>query len=86
MGTEAADAKAAGFVELAPNPSHRRSSLVRLTLAGCTAIAAVTTREQELMGRVGGDLTGTEVEATLRVLHHMLAGLAEMERERHGHG
>lgn len=73
------DAKASDFVELVPNPAHRRSSLVRLTGPGREAISAVTSREQELMGRVGGDLTGEEIDATLRVLRHMFAGLEEVE-------
>lgn len=73
------DATTAGFVELVPNPAHRRSSLVRLTDPGRAAISAVTSREQELMGRVGGDLTGEEIDATLRVLRHMLAGLEDVE-------
>lgn len=75
------DAKEAGFVELAPNPAHRRSSLVRLTQAGRTAIDSVTERERELMSRVGGSLTGAELDATLRVLRHMLAGLEAVEKE-----
>lgn len=73
------DAKASDFVELVPNPAHRRSSLVRLTGPGREAISAVTSREQELMGRVGGDLTGEEIDTTLRVLNHMFAGLEEVE-------
>ena len=73
------DAQASDFVELTPNPAHRRSSLVRLTEPGREAINAVTSREQKLMGRVGGDLTGEEIDATLRVLRHMLAGLEDVE-------
>ncbi|MFC7458229.1 MarR family winged helix-turn-helix transcriptional regulator [Brachybacterium sp. GCM10030267] len=75
------DARAAGYVELAENPAHRRSALVRLTPAGRAAIDSVSRREHELMGRVGGDLTAAELDATLRVLHHMDAALAEIENE-----
>jgi DNA-binding MarR family transcriptional regulator len=74
------DARQAGFVELTSNPAHRRSSLVRLTPEGRTAIEAVAARESRLMGRVGGDLTATELDATQRVLQHMLAALEEIER------
>lgn len=73
------DARGADLVELVENPAHRRSSLVRITPAGREAIDAVIEREHELMGRVGGNLTATELEATIRVLHHMDAALVEIE-------
>ncbi|GAA1283988.1 MarR family winged helix-turn-helix transcriptional regulator [Brachybacterium alimentarium] len=76
------EARDRGFVELVDNPAHRRSSLVRITSTGLLAIEAVTEREHELMGRVGGDLTGAELDATLRVLHHMEAALIEIETAR----
>lgn len=76
------DAREAGFVELVDNPAHRRSHLVRPTARGREAIDAVAEREHRLMGQVGGDLTGAELDATLRVLDHMLAGLEEVERHR----
>lgn len=75
------DARDSGFAEIADNPEHRRSSLIHLTADGRTAIEAVAAREHRLMGRVGGDLTAAELDATLRVLHHMLAGLETIERE-----
>ncbi|HIT76757.1 MAG TPA: MarR family transcriptional regulator [Candidatus Avipropionibacterium avicola] len=75
------DAREAGFVELAINPTHRRSRLVRLTDTGRTAIEAVTRRELDLMRRVGGELTGAELTATLRVLHHMQQALDEIDRD-----
>lgn len=73
------DARSAGFVELVENPSHRRSSLVRITSAGTAAIDAVAAREHALMGRVGGDLTAAELAATLRVLHQMDLTLQDLE-------
>lgn len=76
------DARGAGYVELVENPAHRRSSLVRIEPAGREAIGAVIGREHELMARVGGNLTAAELEATLRVLHHMDAALVEVEGER----
>jgi DNA-binding MarR family transcriptional regulator len=76
------DASAAGYVDLVENPAHRRSRLVRLTSAGEAAITTVSAREHELMGRVGGDLTAGELEATLRVLHHMEDALDHITRSR----
>lgn len=75
------DAREAGHVELVENPAHRRSRLVRMTPRGRDAISAVIAREHELMGRVGGDLTDVELDATLRVLHHMDLALVELEQE-----
>lgn len=74
------EAREAGHVELQENPAHRRSSLVHLTPRGRRAIEDVHAREHELLGRVGGDLTGGELDAALRVLHHMEQALIEIER------
>ncbi|MFI8777297.1 MarR family winged helix-turn-helix transcriptional regulator [Brachybacterium paraconglomeratum] len=70
-----------GLVELAPNPAHRRSHLVRLTPAGDAAITAVIERELSLLERVGGDLTAAELDGTLRVLHHMDQALITLEED-----
>ncbi len=75
------DARDAGWVTLADNPAHKRSSLVDLTAAGRRAIGRVHTREQALMGRVGGDLTAADVDTTLRVLREMLAAVERLENE-----
>ncbi|MEV5320506.1 MarR family transcriptional regulator [Streptomyces sp. NPDC052687] len=66
------DAAARGLVESIPNPAHRRSSLIRLTDEGRAAITAVLAREHTVLREVGGDLTGAEVAACLRVLGEML--------------
>jgi|SRR5690625_4479172 len=73
-------AQESGWVQLLDNPAHRKSSLVHLTAVGDRAIGAVLQREHDLMGQVRGDLTEGDVEATLRVLGAMLAGLEEVER------
>jgi DNA-binding MarR family transcriptional regulator len=73
------DARAAGYVDTARNPAHRRSPLVTLTAAGTDAIARVQEREHASLGEVGGDLTEAEVAATLRVLRHMLAALDDVD-------
>ncbi|MCX5285385.1 MarR family winged helix-turn-helix transcriptional regulator [Streptomyces sp. NBC_00198] len=66
------EAAARHLVESIPNPAHQRSSLIRLTAHGHTAITEVTTREHELLRRTGGDLTGADVDACLHVLGRML--------------
>ncbi|MFE7356159.1 MarR family winged helix-turn-helix transcriptional regulator [Streptomyces sp. NPDC057543] len=66
------DATALGFVESTPNPAHKRSSLNRLTDRGRSAITAVIDRERAILSQAGGDLTGAEVDACLRVLSRLL--------------
>jgi DNA-binding MarR family transcriptional regulator len=66
------DAAARGLVETVPNPAHRRSSLVRLTDAGRAAITALLAHEHALLRQAGGELTGAEVDACLKVLGEML--------------
>ncbi|MFM9370820.1 MarR family winged helix-turn-helix transcriptional regulator [Streptomyces sp. Da 82-17] len=73
------DAAALGLAEAAPNPAHRRSSLIRLTDAGRSAIEAVVAREHALLGQVDGDLTEAEVSACLRVLSRMLAFIDDVD-------
>ncbi len=66
------EATARGLVEAIPNPAHQRSSLIRPTDAGRAAIDEVIARESELLRRVGGDLTGADVDTCVRVLTRML--------------
>ena len=73
------DAAGRGFVEAAPNPAHRRSSLIRLTAAGRAAIEAVIAREHGLLGQVGGELTQADVDACVKVLSRMLDALSDVE-------
>ena len=74
-------ARTDGLVELVDNPANRRSHLVHLTHAGEAAIDSVLERELSLLERVGGDLTAAELDATLRVLHHMDQALIALEQE-----
>ncbi|MFE7129834.1 MarR family winged helix-turn-helix transcriptional regulator [Streptomyces sp. NPDC057638] len=60
------------FVEIRPNPAHRRSPLIHLTDEGLAAITAVTARERAALRETGGDLTEAEVAACVRVLDQML--------------
>lgn len=75
------DARDAGFVDLIANPAHRRSSLVRLTTEGRGAIDDVAAWEHRLMGRVGGNLTQAQLDATLHVLTSMSTALDEIDRD-----
>ncbi|MCO1660015.1 MarR family winged helix-turn-helix transcriptional regulator [Pseudonocardia humida] len=73
------EAVAAGQVEMVDNPAHRRSRLASLTEAGRATIDAVTSREHDLLRKVGGDLTAAEVRACVRVLGQMLAALDDVD-------
>jgi DNA-binding MarR family transcriptional regulator len=68
-----------GLVELADNPQHRRSRLVRLTDDGRSAIERVVARERAELAVVAAHVDDEEVAATKRVLERMLDGLAEIE-------
>ncbi|WEO92938.1 MarR family transcriptional regulator [Streptomyces sp. FXJ1.172] len=73
------DATAHGLVESAPNPAHKRSSLIRLTEQGQVAITTVIDRERAVLRQVGGDLTDAEVDACLRVLSRLLELLGNVD-------
>ena len=75
------EAHDAGFVEFIPNPAHRKSRRIQLTDRGRIAIHDVIDSEYRLMGQVGGDLTGEELDATLRVLHHMHHALGQLKSD-----
>jgi DNA-binding MarR family transcriptional regulator len=67
------DAARYGLVQSVANPAHRRSSLIRFTEEGRTAIGAIRAREHALLRRVDGDLTMADIDACLRVLGAMRA-------------
>ncbi|MEU2338961.1 MarR family transcriptional regulator [Streptomyces sp. NPDC006654] len=75
------DAAARGWAEVTPNPAHQRSSLIRLTEEGRATITAVLAREHALNRQVGGDLTGTEITACVRVLKQLLATFDHVDVE-----
>ncbi len=66
------DAAALGYVETAPNPAHKRSSLIRLTEEGRTVIGSVHDRERDALHGIAGDLTEEDIDTTLRVLSSLL--------------
>ncbi|MEV4189064.1 MarR family transcriptional regulator [Streptosporangium canum] len=73
------DAAARHLVESVPNPTHRRSSLIRLTEEGRAAITAVIDRERTVLRQIGGDLTDAEVATCIRVLSHLLRFLDNVD-------
>jgi DNA-binding MarR family transcriptional regulator len=75
------DALAAGLVERADNPRHRRSPLIVPTPAGRAVIDEVVGREHARLRAVAGHLDPADVDATLRVLAAMVADLTEIEPE-----
>jgi DNA-binding MarR family transcriptional regulator len=66
------DAVESGYVVIQPNPAHIRSSLVALTVAGRATITAVKAREHQLLRRVGGALTNSDIDTCIHVLSSML--------------
>ncbi|MFB7508130.1 MarR family winged helix-turn-helix transcriptional regulator [Streptomyces broussonetiae] len=75
------EAAARGLVASAPNPAHKRSSLIGLTDKGRAAITAVIDRERAVLRQVGGDVTDAEVDACLRVLARLLELLGNDDLE-----
>ena len=63
------------LVEVVPNPSHRRSSLIRLTRRGRTSIDAMARREQRVFGRIGLGVSDRRLRAAAGVLRHVRRSL-----------
>jgi DNA-binding MarR family transcriptional regulator len=61
-----------GLVELADNPRHRRSRLVRVTSAGRDVVAGIRSREGRVVAALAPRLTAADLEVTARSL--MLLG------------
>ncbi len=76
------EAAADGLVESVPNPAHARSSLIRLTDAGRTAIEAVVAREHALLREAADDLTSADVDTCVRVLSRMLTLFEDVDINR----
>jgi DNA-binding MarR family transcriptional regulator len=62
-----------GWVELVPNPAHRRSPLVRLTAAGESRVAEMALREGELLARLETGVSEREVARAAQVLRAVRA-------------
>ena len=70
------DALAGHLVRARQNPAHQRSPLIELTAAGRRRIATITRRECAVLARTGGDITGTEIDACLKVLANLIEVLS----------
>jgi DNA-binding MarR family transcriptional regulator len=75
------EAAALDLVESVANPAHKRSSLIRLTDRGRTAIEAVLARERAALHELGADLHDSEVDACIRVLARLVRGLDDVDVE-----
>ena len=73
------EAAARHLIETAPNPVHKRSSLIRLTDEGTAAISALIAHEHALLSAAGADLTGADIAACLRVLRQLLDFLRDVD-------
>jgi DNA-binding MarR family transcriptional regulator len=66
------EAEEAGWVTLATNPVHRRSSLVVISDAGRELVAEIRAGEAESLTPLATGLSEEDVAACLRVLTHLL--------------
>jgi DNA-binding MarR family transcriptional regulator len=60
---------AEGLVELAPNPRHARSRLVRATPAGEALVVAMDRTDDRVLAAVGRKLPPSDLALTARTLH-----------------
>lgn len=70
-----------GLVELADNPSHKRSKLVRITDAGRNAAEETARREAEILPRLARGIALEDIRTATRVLEQLKAAF-EGERWR----
>jgi DNA-binding MarR family transcriptional regulator len=78
------DLAAAGLLELAPNPNHRRAPLVRLTAAGRRLYAETERRQRPWATALAEGLTAEELAGATRLLRRLRARLAEAAEELEG--
>lgn len=69
-----------GYVELARNPGHRRSHLVRLTPRGVSFLEAMERREAELLERVPLHVSAEDVRAAAETLRAVRDGVERGRR------
>jgi DNA-binding MarR family transcriptional regulator len=79
-----------GFVELIPNPRHKRSKLVALTDQGKLAVHSMEEREIEILDNFAQHVPLTQIERGAILLHqlniafaHGLPDLPEEEKQEH---
>jgi len=76
--------RAAGLVELRPNPAHRRSPLVAPTADGAAAYAEMRRRETAVLDELAGELPPAAIEGardTLAALNELLDERLKTQRE-----
>jgi DNA-binding MarR family transcriptional regulator len=64
-----------GLLELAPNADHRRSQLVRLTVSGRAAYAAMHERQVAWANRLADGIDRADLKTTARILAELCARL-----------
>jgi DNA-binding MarR family transcriptional regulator len=72
---------AAGIAELADNPAHKRSPLVRLTAHGRATFQEMRRRERSVLKAIAEELTPNAARATLATLLALQRRLEKMETE-----
>jgi DNA-binding MarR family transcriptional regulator len=68
----------AGLLEPAPNPAHKRSSLLRLTDRGDRTVTALLEREHKALIALGAGLDPADIDTANAVLAHLLSGLGDI--------
>jgi DNA-binding MarR family transcriptional regulator len=71
------EATAARLVRYVENPLHRRSALVQLTRRGDETISRILLREHGALSSAARDLSDRDIDACIRVLKRLRAGLHE---------
>ena len=69
------EAKQLGYVETRANPGHKRSHLIALSEKGSTTYRDVHDAELARIDRMAAPLSDEDVEATVRVLAHVVLEL-----------
>ena len=72
------DAKRLGYVVAQPNPNHRRSHLIALTDQGSAAFTSLHRKELVTLGHLANGVSAADVAACIRVLDHLVDGLAAL--------
>ncbi|HWI59078.1 MAG TPA: MarR family transcriptional regulator, partial [Bacillota bacterium] len=70
-----------GYLELQPNPDHKRSALVQLTAAGRALLETANEREAKSLAGLGSHLTPVEVRSTAELLGRLRRWLKGEEWE-----
>ena len=72
------DLAASGLVAFAPNPYHRRASLVRLTDAGRATYQAASERQVPWVNHLASNLDQRDIEAAVQLARTLIQRLETM--------